>query len=430
VRQSFVFLFVLIFFITLAGCSKAVDQHSSPSVNQTDKRQDEKTDESFKLRVTYWAKDTNGYFAAVEEKFKQRYPNATITWDKLDEITFAGETEKQLKAGQAADIIFSQSIKGYAKAGYLLDLSDQPWVDRMIDSAKITVAYAGKTYGAALDVSTFGAFYNKMIFANLKLEPPQTWDDFLKLCAIIKQAGIAPIVGGFKDAWTIQGVYIPLAATAEFERNPKFEQDLYEDKVKIDGPEVNEAINKFKQLADNGYFNLDALTIGNDESVQQFIAGKGAIQMMGSWTPGVVDNMTKEFQMGYFAVPNENGRAVMAAAPDKQVSINAKTLHANKAKYLLSLLLDKEMLAIYSKNTALSAFKDVIVEYTNPAMKDVQKALQLYPTSLNPGHFFTNSANDSINQALNQILAGKEIRDELKEADANYIKDKATLILD
>lgn len=97
----------------------------------------------------------------------------------------------------------------------------------------------------------------------------------------------------------------------------------------------------------------------------------------------------------------------MAAAPDKQVSINAKTLYAAKATYLLSLLLDKDMLAIYSKNVALCAFKDVIAEYTNPAMKDVQKALQLYPTSTNPGHLLTDSAHESIHAALIHILSKK-----------------------
>ena len=120
----------------------------------------------------------------------------------------------------------------------------------------------------------------------------------------------------------------------------------------------------------------------------------------------------------------------MAAAPDKQVAINAKTLYAVKAKYLVSLLLDKEMLAIYSKNLALSAFKDVIAEYSNPAMKEVQIALQLHPTSFNPGHLFTQSANASISEALNHILLGQELTNELQEADENYIKDKASLIMD
>ena len=43
----------------------------------------------------------------------------------------------------------------------------------MIDSAKQTVAYKGKTYGAALDVSTFGVYYNKTIFDRLQLQPPK-----------------------------------------------------------------------------------------------------------------------------------------------------------------------------------------------------------------------------------------------------------------
>ena len=59
----------------------------------------------------------------------------------------------------------------------------------------------------------------------------------MTLNAKIKQSGISPIIGGFKDAWTIQGVYLPIAATSEFIQNPNFELDLYSGKVKIDGPE-------------------------------------------------------------------------------------------------------------------------------------------------------------------------------------------------
>ncbi|HTG67742.1 MAG TPA: extracellular solute-binding protein [Candidatus Udaeobacter sp.] len=428
-RKWIIVLAALCLSITTAGCSKTENQPSSAN-GQAAQMQEDQTDEAFTLRVSYWAQDKNGYFDAVEKKFKEKYPNATIKWDKLDEKDFAEVTENQLKSGQAADILFNQKIKEYAKAGYLLDLSDQPWTQRMIDSAKKTVAYKGKIYGAALDVSTFGAYYNKTIFERLQLQPPKNWDEFIALCAKIKEAGISPILGGFKDSWTIQGTYLPIAATSEFLENPNFEWDVYTGKAKIDGPEVNAAMQKFQELAHNGFFNPDAMRIGYDESTQQFIDGKGAIQLMGSWTPGVVDSKTSDFKMGFFALPDQNGNTVMAAAPDKQVAINAKTLYAVKAKYLLSLLLDKDMLEIYSKNVALSAFKDVIAEYGNPAMKDVQKALQLYPTSINPGHLFTGSANASINEALNHILSGKELQDELKEADENYIKDKATLILD
>lgn len=427
-RKLIMLLTVLCCLITMAACSKATKQPSSS--NGQAQIQEDRTDEAFTLRVSYWAQDKNGYFDTVEKKFKEKYPNSAIQWEKLDEKSFAEVTGNQLKSGQAADIIFNQNIKGYAKEGYLMDLSDQPWVERMIDSAKQTVAYKGKTYGAALDVSTFGVYYNQNIFDRLNLQPPKTWGEFIALSTAIKQAGLSPIIGGFKDAWTIQGVYLPIAATSEFLLNPNFELDLHAGKVKIDGPEINDAMLKFTELAHNGFFNPDALHIGYEESTQQFIDGKGAMQLMGSWTPGVVDSKTADFKMGFFAVPDQNGKTVMAAGPDKQVSINANTKYPVKAKYLMSLLLDKDMLAIYSKNFALSAFKDVIAEYANPAMKDVQKALQLYPTSINPGHLFTPSANDSIQAALLHILSGKTLQDELKEADDHYMKDKSTLILD
>lgn len=423
-----VYLLILIcLLIVISGCSKETQQataKTSPSI------QADKTDEPFTLRVSYWATDNNGYFPAVEKRFKEKYPSATIKWEQLDAKTFAEVTSAQLKSGTAADIIFNQKIKEYAKEGYLLDLSDQPWVRRMIDSAQQTVAYKGKTYGAALDVSTFGVYYNQKIFADLKLQTPKTWDEFITLCIKIKQAGLSPIVGGFKDTWTIQGAYLPIAATAQFVNNPKFEIDVHAGKAKIDGPEVNESIRKFTQLARGGFFNPDALETTYEQSIQQFIDGKSVMQLMGSWTPGVVDGKTSDFKMGFFALPDHNGKTVMAAAPDKQVSINAKSANLVRAKYLLSILLDKEMLTVYSKNIALSAFKDVIAEYTNPAMKEVQKALQVHPTSNNPGHLFTSSANDSINAALLRILEGKELQNELKMADTNYLKDKSTIIMD
>ena len=64
------------FIITIAGCSKAAKQ-PSPSNGQA-QVQDDRTDEVFTLRVSYWAQDKNGYFEAVEKKFKAKYPNGSI----------------------------------------------------------------------------------------------------------------------------------------------------------------------------------------------------------------------------------------------------------------------------------------------------------------------------------------------------------------
>ena len=67
-RKWMIVLTVLCSIITTAGCSKAAKQ-PSPSNGQA-QMQEDRTDEVFTLRVSYWAEDKNGYFEAVEKKFK------------------------------------------------------------------------------------------------------------------------------------------------------------------------------------------------------------------------------------------------------------------------------------------------------------------------------------------------------------------------
>lgn len=65
------------------------------------------------------------------------------------------------------DIFFEDSLKIWEKEGHL--------------------------YFYPYKVNTGGFFYNKVMFQNLGLEVPQTWDEFLNVCEVLKANGIAPL---------------------------------------------------------------------------------------------------------------------------------------------------------------------------------------------------------------------------------------------
>lgn len=405
------------------AASAAATATPEPSAEPTpDPRND-----AFTLTVSYWVESANGYYEAVVNKFKETYPNAAVELNLLPGDKYADMLNTKLAAGDGYDVMFTQQTQVYAKAGYIADLSDQPWVDRMIDTNKTLNSYNGKIYGASIGASSFGAFYNKKIFNDLGLSVPTTWDEFLAICEAIKAAGIAPIVEGFKDAWTIQGVYLPIASTAYFAANPNFERDVFDGKARVNGPEVQDAVARFGELAAKGYFNKNILSIGYDQSVQEFIDGKGAIHLMGSWTPGVIDSKVQGFDLGFFPIPDRQGKVVMIATPDNAVTVNANSERLEASKLLAGLFVDKEMLELFCKNAQLSAFKDIEAEYSNAAMADLQQAIGSHPTALNPGLYFTASAQDSINTALTKLVAGGKVSNELEEAEKNYERDKATV---
>ena len=49
-----------------------------------------------------------------------------------------------------------------------------------------------------------GILYNKKVFAQLGLQIPKTWADFMANNAKIKAAGIDPVIQTYGDTWTSQ----------------------------------------------------------------------------------------------------------------------------------------------------------------------------------------------------------------------------------
>ncbi|OCT15249.1 hypothetical protein A8709_14215 [Paenibacillus pectinilyticus] len=395
--------------------------------------------DAFTLKVGAWFLDdlpqSKDFEVAAEKKFKEKYPNAKVVWDILVSEKYFDKMKAELSSGAGDDVIFNQNITELAKAGYLADLSDQPWVKDTLDATKPTITYNGKVYGAAQTVATFGVFYNKKIFADLGIQPPTNWNEFLAANEKIKTKGITPFVGGFKDQWTLQYLISGLAEISG--QNPNLEADYYSGKAKLNGPELQGALNKLGQLADKGYFNKNALTIDWPQTQIEFASGKAAMIYQGNWMPGVAAQTFKDkgfnpFDVGFFPLADENGKALMGVGPDHSVSVNAKSPHLQAAKDFLAMTLSQDVLSVNLKDIGFSGVRGVTATYAQPAMGDISSALQKQPSTLHEfvyGTTFPVSALTTVVQAAEKIISGKKADGDLDEAQKNYDKDKGTLIM-
>jgi raffinose/stachyose/melibiose transport system substrate-binding protein len=223
----------------------------------------DKNSEAFTISVSGWffgdltdqKNNQTKYTEYAISKYKEIYPNATVQINNLASEKYLDVLKAKMASASADEVIFHQNNLIFSKAGYLADLSGFDFVPNLLDAAKPSVTYQGKIYSAPQTMATFGMFYNKQIFSDNAITIPLNWTEFLTTCEKLKNAGVVPLGSGYKDAWvvnnTFNGVFVPNFILAE---NPNFLVDLYNRKVKINSPEMKNAIAKFVELVEKGYY--------------------------------------------------------------------------------------------------------------------------------------------------------------------------------
>lgn len=145
----------------------------------------------------------------------------------------------------------------------------------MDDTYKTAVSAGSDTavYGIPLTATMSGAIlYNKEVYEENNLEIPHTWDDFLRNCDTLKEAGIDAVVGSLGDSWTIQVPYLGdhynvLAGEPDFAE--KFELG----ETKYASSEAG--LKSFQKLADlQQYFNEDYTATTYADACDKLVNGE------------------------------------------------------------------------------------------------------------------------------------------------------------
>lgn len=432
-------LSLILVIVSFAGCGQKTNESVAATASVQDTAQAQSTQEdaskqAFTIAVASWflVEDTDpsnpvnqNYMDAVEKAYKEKYPNATIKWDLTTSEKYFDLLKAKLASGTADDVFFHQNMfTSMAKGGYLADLSDEPYADKVVESTKPSIEYGGKLYGVVRSVDGWACWYNKKMFSENGWSTPKTWDEFLNLCETIKAKGIAPLLGGFKNTWTISGFFSCDWVDLLYQ-NPNWEYDRYDSKVKFNGPEYQKQFKKFETLIKNSYYNKDCLSIDWDQSRAEFGTGKGAMMFMGDWLPVQMVSEYKDFETGVMLLPDEDGNTLIGLSINQVVSANAKAKDLRKAKDLVGALLDKDAMEAGLKNNGFSGVKDINPEYTIPGAKEFADEIQTQKSVVDPGALFPTSMGTVFINIMTEVAAGKAFEPSmLDELDKTYEQDK------
>ena len=225
---------------------------------------------------------------------------------------------------------YDQKLRLLASSNELPDMFDadpEPFFKQIADSGAVAdIAALYEELGVAdeffpisleypkwddgsLDLITFNAnveyfWYNKDLFAQAGVTPPETLDDFPETCVALRDAGTTPIAVNGKDLWPF---YRYLAMPAFRATGNEFIDALKTGDESMGG-EVGTASAEFLQSL-SGCFQDGFSTTDYTSAVNLFTSGDAAMYYMGTWElpTFLTDDGDLQSQYSYFTMPGSGG---------------------------------------------------------------------------------------------------------------------------
>ncbi len=249
--------------------------------------------------------------------------------------------------------------------GLLADLSQLPCAQDLRDEVRVANTIDGKLVAIPQEVVAYGLFINKDIFKECNLELPNTPEEFLECCRVLKAHGYDTPIGA--NRWWLE-TFVFAQAYADMYNGGDVDAEIaalnagdarYSDYMRP-------GFEFLKQLMDAGYIDAEnALTSEAFEGVGEgsnFMEGKTPI-VMAYW--GAANTETAygnpSFDMEVIGFPSDKGQMPVLSMTGCAVASKAENLQ--NALDVVNVMLSEEAMQLYAEtNRVISPNKNVSVE--------------------------------------------------------------------
>ncbi|PSL03704.1 carbohydrate ABC transporter substrate-binding protein (CUT1 family) [Haloactinopolyspora alba] len=364
--------------LLLAACGESVDPREN-----TDNAGDDGSDGSdggsgdqVTLLMESWRNDDLAIWEdVILPAFHEQHPDIRVEFRPTAPDEYDAALDAKLSGGTAGDLItcrpFDVSLRLYDE-GHLAPVTDLPGMDAFDDIARTAWSTddGSETYCVPMASVIHGFLYNKAIFDELGIEPPETEEQFHEVLDTIAQNGeYAPLVMGTADQWE--------AATMGLQNiGPNYWKGETGRKALIEGSESfddPQYVDAFAELASWSEYLPDGYeSITYPDAQNMFTLGRGAIYPTGSWEIALF-NEQADFEMGAFPPPPPEGQdtCYVSDHTDIGVGMNAATEHPEAARTFLEWTTSAEFAELYANELpGFFPMSDHDVEVQDPLAKE------------------------------------------------------------
>ncbi|MEU3222668.1 extracellular solute-binding protein [Streptomyces sp. NPDC006976] len=351
--------------------------------------------------------------AAIVSAFEKANPDIDVQFEYVPpNDAYLQKLQPQFLAGKAADVVMTDvtKIPGWSKAGYLMDLSSEPWVSKADPAVVPSISVDSKVYGQPMEIIAEGLYVNTDLLKKAGIsEAPTTWPQFEKDLATLKAKGITPIAFPNKAGDTAQMVLNAAASTLTYQDEPDWDKSFNSGQASF--TQWKPALDQIKSLQSDGYVDFKQ-SLGVDEwsqGLNDFAAGKYAFWFHGAWEIQALQKAgLKNFTFNPWPAATEGGKSSVGVISGTQWSINAQTKKADAAKKFLAFWSDPDNAKPFLEaEHAFSPWKGA----TNPNDPVAAKALAAYEDNrfhvLPRDSWLSASGNKSMKSKLQAWMLGR-----------------------
>jgi raffinose/stachyose/melibiose transport system substrate-binding protein len=387
------------------------------------------------LKFYHWiGVDAGPVVAEINKRFHAENPNITVQFSSISTDQYETVLKARLAGGDAPDLFgVYPGVKfyPYAKAGYLADLSNEPWVARVLPGAKRVITYTdGKVYTLPLDENVIGVTYNKQIFSQHGLSVPTSWADFVAVCEKLKSAGVTPLALGIKDQWVDQLIPYAMAPSAIYRENIDFDKQLLTGASTFSHSAWTSMMKDYLDLNAHGYFNQGPLGTTYVQTTQLIAAGKAAMVVNGNWILAPIRQLNPNLQLGMFPLPYvQAGQPIwISSAVGTTTAISATTKHPVEARKYLQFWARPDIMGLYLKEKiAYSSFTDISNPALDPAAQEMVAPLKVGAYNFLDQNWPVGVQNVMLKDIQGVFAGSMSIPQMLQDMDTAYQQNKGQI---
>jgi raffinose/stachyose/melibiose transport system substrate-binding protein len=230
------------------------------------------------------------------DRFNKANPNSQIKGTTFQNDAYKTKIKTAIGAGQAPTIIWGWGgggLRSYVQAGQVEDLTS--WFqqnaavkDRLFPSSFGAATVDGKIYAMPAEtVQPIVLYYNKKLFDQVGVQPPQSWGEIMALVPKFNAQGIAPFSLGGQSRWTnmmwLEFLFDRLGGSEVFQTVFNAEKDAWNNPVALKGLGMAQDLVKA-----NGFVKgFSSITADSNADQALLYRGKAAMMLHGSWSYGI-----------------------------------------------------------------------------------------------------------------------------------------------
>ncbi|MGX1095553.1 raffinose/stachyose/melibiose transport system substrate-binding protein [Streptomyces albogriseolus] len=294
--------------------------------------------------ATYWylnGQPQEGVRAGAVDAFNKAHPDTQIEDTTFQNDAYKTKIKTAIGAGQAPTVIWGWgggTLRAYAEAGQVEDLT--PWFDENPDVRKGlfpssfgAATVDGKIYAMPCEtVQPIVLYCNKRVFDQVKVEPPETWDDIMALVPKFNAKGIAPFALGGQSRWTnmmwLEFLFDRIGGPEVFQAAIEGEKNAWSH------PDALKALTALQDLvkADGFVKGFSSITADSNADQALLYTGRAAMMLHGAWSYGIQQADGGDFvssdSLGFMTFPAvEGGKGDLSNTvgnPAQYLSVSAK----------------------------------------------------------------------------------------------------------